>query len=377
MGQILVECRADIFSLILILILYIDSIKSLGKSTELLLLQRFFNAVFLYIASYSIHILYQKDILNGNLWASRILIFLKSWAQCYLAYRWFIYSDYKCNMRKLSWRRILVFFLPCLANIVLITISIFMKNGFIFVCRDDGSYSRGSLFMIQYVFLIPYLAASSIPNFIKSLKKEYYVQSSTLQSLAFFPVFPIIAIFAQGFVPAFFTVGIGITLSLLLVYINTLRNSVSNDVLTKINNRHQLLIFLSDRIKSCEEDLYLLIMDANKFKFINDNFGHEEGDAALIYISESLKRCADKTPCFICRYGGDEFIVVFETNDENDVILLCKDIENELEKISAEKQLQYPLTVSIGYAKSSGKNQEISGLIAAADEKLYEAKRAR
>ncbi|MCQ2611290.1 MAG: GGDEF domain-containing protein [Treponema sp.] len=369
--QILINCRADFFCLLLITIIYIDSIRASGKFTEVTLLRYFMISVFIYIFSYSAHLLFQKQILTGSLFTSRILLLLKNIFQCHLAYCWFIFSEYSVTNKKLQPCEKAVWIMPDIFNAICVFITIFQTNGFLYTANADGSFSRGPLFFLQYVFLVPYLFSASIPNLLKSFKPEYYVKQSILRTYAFFPVFPILTILFQFFVPGYFSVGIGILLSLILVYVNILRHTISHDYLTKINNRQNLIEFLTDRIKTTDKDMYLLMMDVNKFKSINDNHGHEEGDKALIHIAECLKAVAERIPCFISRYGGDEFIIVFETNNIQDVSILCEEIHSELKVIVSKYNLPYELSVAIGYAQSSGVNQDIDQLIAEADKKLY------
>ncbi len=58
------------------------------------------------------------------------------------------------------------------------------------------------------------------------------------------------------------------------------------------------------------EDVYLLMMDADGFKQINDRYGHVEGDHALQVVATALKDVCSASGGFIARYGGDEFVVL-------------------------------------------------------------------
>ena len=60
----------------------------------------------------------------------------------------------------------------------------------------------------------------------------------------------------------------------------------------------------------------LILLDVNDFKHINDYFGHEAGDAALIYASDILREIFNRTDAFLTRYGGDEFVIVMSENHE-------------------------------------------------------------
>lgn len=106
----------------------------------------------------------------------------------------------------------------------------------------------------------------------------------------------------------------GITLAIFQVYINSMEQMISQDALTQLKNRNELIKYLSDKMKNNDrrKNLYLLMMDADYFKKINDQYGHMEGDNALVCIAEVLREVGVEKEYFVARYGGDEFIVIYE-----------------------------------------------------------------
>jgi diguanylate cyclase (GGDEF)-like protein len=94
------------------------------------------------------------------------------------------------------------------------------------------------------------------------------------------------------------------------------------------------------------------MIDLNKFKQINDRYGHVEGDYALKRTADALKAaCTDNTlKTFIARYGGDEFIIITKTENEDLVKELCSDIKAALIRLNNEAGAEYELTASIGYS---------------------------
>ncbi len=148
------------------------------------------------------------------------------------------------------------------------------------------------------------------------------------------------------------------------------------DPLTKAHNRKALekdLLEILEKGKERDLDLCIAIVDLDNFKFINDNYGHIVGDYVLIkfvQIISSLIRSSDK----IYRYGGDEFIIVFNRSNLNNA---KKSIERILNKIGKTK-LKYKdymiqITVSAGITCHK-KNDDVESIIHRADEALYEAK---
>jgi diguanylate cyclase (GGDEF)-like protein len=149
------------------------------------------------------------------------------------------------------------------------------------------------------------------------------------------------------------------------------------DKLTQVNNRQNLNRYLSNKLHTHTDDLFLLMMDVDHFKQINDNYGHLEGDEALIRVAAALKQAC--TACrrhpYIARYGGDEFIIVAELS-EKEVIELCTSIREKLQALNEAAGAPYPLCLSIGYAKWI-EGMSPNRLIDVADYKLYKEKAAR
>ena len=125
--------------------------------------------------------------------------------------------------------------------------------------------------------------------------------------------------------------------------------------------------------------LSLLMMDMNGFKYINDTYGHLEGDAALKRVAMCLKKACADIPGrpFIARYGGDEFIVVTETDNDFEVERICDGIHMMLALENHKAKAPYQLTVSIGTARCNGGTHSIYDLIEKADRELYRKKQKR
>lgn len=152
--------------------------------------------------------------------------------------------------------------------------------------------------------------------------------------------------------------------------------NIRTDDLTGLNNRGEFDRYLRTTLSSIsmEKKLYLLLFDADGFKYINDRFGHQEGDRALRYIAKALmNRCHD-TDWFCARYGGDEFVIVCKCGDASLVERIVADIQDSLDRTVEENHLPYALSVSCGYACYDPAVQTISDLVDEADHNLYQAK---
>jgi diguanylate cyclase (GGDEF)-like protein len=151
------------------------------------------------------------------------------------------------------------------------------------------------------------------------------------------------------------------------------------DGLTQIHNQRYLTEFLErEVVRSQRHDrpLSVLMLDIDKFKSINDTFGHLCGDFVLRELAGIIRGSVRKEDLF-ARYGGEEFTVVLvETNAEGAVAVA----ERIRESVEAHQfrfeSTPVKLTISIGVSTTSGDhNMTPAGLLKTADEKLYEAKR--
>ena len=99
----------------------------------------------------------------------------------------------------------------------------------------------------------------------------------------------------------------------------SMQSLISVDDLTHLNNRGQINRYLEQLRYSEDSKVYIMMLDINRFKGINDTYGHAEGDRALIIASEVLRRTCEqiKSQVFLGRYGGDEFTIVLQNPGES------------------------------------------------------------
>ena len=99
-----------------------------------------------------------------------------------------------------------------------------------------------------------------------------------------------------------------------------IKSFIYHDELTQLPNRKLLLKLCNDLIEN-KEKFALIFVDLNKFKYINDVFGHSAGDEVLISFSNKLKKCL-KDKGIVARYSGDEFIIIYTNYIDNDELEL-------------------------------------------------------
>lgn len=156
------------------------------------------------------------------------------------------------------------------------------------------------------------------------------------------------------------------------------RHEVGMDVLTKLLNRRFLPTIFKREIAHANRagtPLSILIIDVDKFKEINDTWGHNTGDDILRRVSQAFYdnvRSSD----YVFRYGGDEFIIVLTEATQADTLRIAERIRSRVEKtkIKSPDGGHIPLSLSIGAAMFNG-HPDYERLIQIADEALYTAKR--
>lgn len=170
---------------------------------------------------------------------------------------------------------------------------------------------------------------------------------------------------------------VGFTLSLLLIFINRQHYMISLDELTGLNNRRSLLRYFERALDDAPMQLCICILDVNKFKSINDTYGHLEGDHALRCIASVLRQAVQHSEqnWFLSRYGGDEFIISGVNVSAQDIALLKEAIHDGLREETKKITKDYELAVSFGYAYEQVTTQkEITDLLKMADKKMYHEK---
>lgn len=162
--------------------------------------------------------------------------------------------------------------------------------------------------------------------------------------------------------------------------VRELSELVSTDALTGLFNfRHFKTVLQAemDRSKRSGIPTSLVMVDADHFKAVNDTHGHEVGNLALKHLAEMLKGEV-RTTDIVCRYGGEEFAIIFPETHLNLAVKVADRIREEI----AQRPLRLPdgevdLTVSMGasvYMKTSVLDTD--GFIDSVDKYLYEAKQS-
>ena len=161
--------------------------------------------------------------------------------------------------------------------------------------------------------------------------------------------------------------------------IHELENLATTDSLTRLHNRRYFLERAAaefERSRRYQRPLSIFLLDADYFKAINDNHGHETGDQVLRALASACHNNLRQLD-IIGRYGGEEFVVLLPETSLQKAMEVAERLRAGVEALKVETAVgELDVTVSIGVALATSQTDSIAALINEADRALYKAKRA-
>lgn len=251
--------------------------------------------------------------------------------------------------------------------------TVFTKQ--IFYFDEARIYHRGHLFWIPMFILLVMMII--IEGFI--INQKFKIEVRNYRCLIVFLILPMIGWALQFLIFGLPFSLISSTFAAQVAFINIQNRIISTDHLTGVFNRKELDKYMQDKIDTStnEHSFSAILLDVDKFKSINDCFGHYEGDIALMNTANILRNSVKHNE-FVARYGGDEFCIIVDADNHNDLETTIQRINNSLLDFNENEKKPYKLSFSMGYAvyhPSMGKHTE--GFLNTIDQKMYDKKKSR
>lgn len=163
---------------------------------------------------------------------------------------------------------------------------------------------------------------------------------------------------------------------------NNLVEMSHKDPLTQLFNRRYFSV-QSEKIKSYSKrnniPLSLIVLDIDKFKNINDTYGHLIGDEVIIHIARILEKNIRQSDV-VARFGGEEFVILLQDACSNDAYKVAEKIRHVIElceiELSDNKTLKYTISLGIAQFDDVIDDNNLEHTFARADEALYKAKQS-
>lgn len=286
-----------------------------------------------------------------------------------LSSMWYILvRQFITSRRKLTQKLQIFIFLPVVINTILSILSPFL--GIYFRINQTGVYERGNFFMISMLITYGYFITSIIHIF----RHRHKILLNELLLLVGFNLIPIIGALFQALFYGILLAWSSAAFSLVIVYIYLQERLVHLDEMTGAWTRRSFDYFMEKRLKQKIVDPFGgIFFDIDHLKIINDQFGHAEGDYAIIEIVSRIKGLI-KTNEIIARLGGDEFIIVSEDSNVERLIELIQDIKLSLSVFNENSGKDYELSCSYGYGLYSEQFKSIDQFLRFIDHRMYEEK---
>ena len=252
-------------------------------------------------------------------------------------------------------------------------------TGTAFYIDKSGHYQRGVLFFGDLIASYSYVICGVVFAIYKALRADNLTERHKYTTLATAIIPTVVLAIVNNLLPFPYglpTVFYGIIVSLFIVYSSSSAVRVTRDGLTGLLNRFAFDKLLSQTIaKSNRNDnssLFLVMIDINGFKAINDTFGHAVGDEVLVKLAAALEKVSKDFDAPIGRWGGDEFIAFIETKADIRAQMFIETLKSRV-TADCNDDNRFKVSISAGMAKLR-EYESMKHLFEEADHKLYEDK---
>lgn len=267
----------------------------------------------------------------------------------------------------------LKYYIPIILNSIIVASSFF--TGLIFYIDSNNVYHQGQFY--YFVYLITFL--TFLYTWFFSYNNRKLIDSRDIVALQIF-IFPItLGIIIQIMNPSISSTWPSMSLSILIVFISVEMRKIYGDYLTGAHSRRQLDEYIKYRIKLAKKikGFTIAMIDMDDFKYINDKYGHHEGDQALINFVKLVKKSIRGND-FIARFAGDEFVIVFDFEDDNILAFVLNRIYENIKDFNEQNLDSYNIKFSIGLETIKYKEiYDFDELFRIIDRKMYEQKESK
>ncbi|MGI6739635.1 MAG: GGDEF domain-containing protein [Christensenellales bacterium] len=289
------------------------------------------------------------------------------------AFSWTIFVDYKLftDMKRIKQ---VYPFVAIPAALVIIGCLINLFTPVFFVVDKYNVYQRTDLFIIPYAVTYSYLAYGVILVYLFRKKVQKYLFLPAIMFMV--PI--MIGSLLQFFFYGYSLVWLGVAIGMMYLFINVQNEASFVDSLSGLFNRQYLgnLLLMYSRKKDAVGVPAGIMLDIDNFKNINNTYGHIMGDDAIATVGKML-RAAVGDKGVICRYGGDEFIILININSQKEITDMIDVVETQAELFNESKKKPYNIKYSIGYGIYDSKHESIDDFLRKIDASMYVEKRRK
>ncbi|MBQ9039632.1 MAG: diguanylate cyclase [Clostridia bacterium] len=364
-----IQIELDLLCLVMLYAIAHQSLANVNQQMNRVLFRTLVYGVMIQLALDVLWLLVEGRRFPGAITANRVINALYLAGGVILGCIWYLYVletlGYTITRRLQT-----VVMLPGLFFLVLNVVSIW--TGWVFTVSPENVYAHGPLFWLQTIGAYGMLAIPLVHLVVRLIRRVTPPPRAVVLNLLSFYFIPIIGAIVSLFytgMPGSWTCA---AISLVLLYINDQDREIIRDGLTGLNNRKTLDGVFPEYVKT-GEPLYLFMMDLDRFKQINDTYGHPVGDQALVAAASLLSASMVGRKGILVRYGGDEFLIMGFFEDDAGADGFKQTILQCFDDYRREHKPPYWFAMSIGYSRHRP-GQTLEALIDQADHALYQEK---
>lgn len=324
--------------------------------------------------------IFDGRILGGTLWINKIVFCCYYMVTAIFVHVWLVYIIYKLRTRIKKVRLFrTIMFIPMAVACIMAVGSLW--TGWLYLFDETGAYIRGDFFMLHTAILWVYFLTAVYWALRALFDRNRNKQMKESMAIIVSVIFPVVGGVFQTLYYGLNMAWTCSSISFVILFIAIQNKQMITDALTGIYNRGCFTKYLEDSMNQhdAEGNLYLVMIDVNKFKHINDTYGHTTGDRALIEVARLLNEQCKKASRqdFLARYGGDEFSIVCKRKNDEDIKVFVEKLHKASEKLKGRCGFDFDITLSIGWARYDATiYPSMEKYISDADDKMYIQKRS-
>lgn len=294
-----------------------------------------------------------------------------------VSFLWLVYVFKKYKIIKNNVKVLFIWSIP-LILISIVTLTNPFTN-FLFTIDDNNLYIRNIGVYFHWIESWFYLIVTTGIIIYKIIREQNKKKRKKMIPPLYFIIAPVVAAVIQMLFYGITCAQVGITISIVIISLTGQNDQILTDALTGLSNRYGFDKYCENYMQyHSDATLFLMMIDINNFKYVNDKFGHLEGDKALVDVADAVKQSCEEVDAklFVCRYGGDELLIAGFGCSHDEIRNLKEQIQENLEAKNRSEKYPYLLSVSMGTASGRCLNlDDVDCLLRVSDKAMYEEKR--
>ncbi len=261
------------------------------------------------------------------------------------------------------------------ATLMIIFNGISFWKGYTYTVDANGIFVAGPFYALQLFICLGYLAATIALSLFVDIKTKH---THRMDLMRLINTSLIVSLGGIGQVLISEAPIVSICNALAMTYLNVslLQANVTTDALTGLTNRARMNTVLKEKFDmATQRPFTLYLADVDSFKKINDTYGHQEGDEALKRVANAFRAFGkNHRSVFVARYGGDEFVLTVDKQDNISEEQLEKELQQLVDIQQKKSQANYKITMCLGGHDVISNTEKKEIAIQYADDKMYQKK---